>query len=123
MFFIKQGDKFWDGKQWVEDWRQATVYGSVTAAVKRLTKNSTAKAVGLDREQWEEYCLGCESLEEEVEPLKIKPVLTKEEIKELLIAERLTLTDVIDAVIEINGIIGVGLITLSDRVSRHIRGD
>jgi hypothetical protein len=53
-------------------------------------------------------------------PTKVK--LTKSEIQQLLIDETLSLTDLIDAVIEVNGIIGVGLITLADDMSDYIRG-
>jgi hypothetical protein len=45
---------------------------------------------------------------------------TRKEIEQLLIDEVITLTDVIDAVITINGIIGVGLITLADDVADYI---
>ena len=43
------------------------------------------------------------------------------EIKTLLFEGKLTLTDVIDAVIDANGIIGVGLIGLADDVSDYIK--
>lgn len=45
--------------------------------------------------------------------------MTKEQIIEFLINEELTLTDVIDAVIEINGFIGVGLISLGDSLKDY----
>ncbi len=45
--------------------------------------------------------------------------MTHEEIINHLTAETLTLTDVIDAVIEVNGIIGVGLITLGDNLKSY----
>jgi hypothetical protein len=44
--------------------------------------------------------------------------MNKEEIKQLLI-NGLTIQEVIDAVIEINGIIGVGLITLGDNLQQY----
>jgi uncharacterized membrane protein YcaP (DUF421 family) len=47
--------------------------------------------------------------------------LTQEEIKNLLTSEAFTLIDVVNAVIEINGIIGVGLISLAESLSHHIR--
>jgi hypothetical protein len=47
--------------------------------------------------------------------------LTQEEIENLLIDGDITMVGVINAVIKINGIIGVGLISFADDVSRHIR--
>lgn len=47
--------------------------------------------------------------------------MNKKEIKRLILEEGLELTDVIDVVIEINGIIGVGLITLSEQIKDYIR--
>jgi hypothetical protein len=64
MFFLKQNDKYWDSQKWVEDWKQAIVYGSAAAAISQAP-NRTCKATGANREQWEEYCLGCESLEDD----------------------------------------------------------
>ena len=46
--------------------------------------------------------------------------MEKAELLELLRTEELTLTDVIDAVIELNGLIGVGLISLADDLSKYI---
>jgi hypothetical protein len=51
-----------------------------------------------------------------------KKMRTKEKIKEMLIAGEIDMTSVIAATIEINGIIGVGLITFADDVSNFIRG-
>jgi hypothetical protein len=45
--------------------------------------------------------------------------MTRTEIKEHLTQGTLTLTDVIDAVIELNGIIGVGCITLGDDIQAY----
>ena len=45
---------------------------------------------------------------------------SSEEIQELLKDGAFTLTDVIDAVIEINAIIGVGLISLGEDIERYI---
>ena len=49
--------------------------------------------------------------------------MTKEEIKELLsnkvLNEGLTITDLIDVVVELNGIIGVGLITLGNQLKDY----
>jgi len=42
------------------------------------------------------------------------------EIMKILAREDITLTDVIDAVIIANGIIGVGLISLSDDIQNYI---
>jgi hypothetical protein len=46
--------------------------------------------------------------------------MNKDEIKRLILEKGLTITDVIDVVIDINGIIGVGLITLSEKLSEYI---
>lgn len=46
--------------------------------------------------------------------------ITKKEIKDLILTRGLTISDVIDCVIEINGIIGVGIITLSEDVAKYI---
>lgn len=48
--------------------------------------------------------------------------ISKDEIRELVLNRELTITDFIDAVIEINSIIGVGLITLGDEIRDYIRG-
>jgi len=45
--------------------------------------------------------------------------MEKEKLKELLEKEEITLSDVIDAVIELNGIIGVGLISLGDSLKDY----
>jgi hypothetical protein len=45
--------------------------------------------------------------------------MTKEQIKQLIIADELDVLDVIDAIIEANGIIGVGLITLGEDLKSH----
>lgn len=50
---------------------------------------------------------------------KVLPI-TKEEIKELILKRGLQMTDVIDCVVELNGYVGVGLITLADGVSEYI---
>jgi len=47
--------------------------------------------------------------------------ISKQQLKELLIQNKFTLTDVIDCVIELNGLIGVGLITLSEGIDEYIR--
>jgi hypothetical protein len=52
--------------------------------------------------------------------MKITDDITKEEIRELIINHRLVLSDVIDEVIEINGFIGVGIISLSEDVAKYI---
>jgi len=49
------------------------------------------------------------------------PKLTDEQIRQMILAGQIELTDVIDAVIDLNGIIGVGLIRLADDVSDYIR--
>ena len=46
--------------------------------------------------------------------------MTQEEIKKLITEQGLELTDVIDAVIDLNGLVGVGLITLQDVIIYHI---
>jgi hypothetical protein len=46
--------------------------------------------------------------------------ITTEEIKQLVLERELTLTDVIDVVIKLNGIIGVGLITLGEGLQEYV---
>lgn len=46
--------------------------------------------------------------------------MTTKEIQKALKAGKFTLTDVIDAFIELNGIIGVGRITLADDIRDYI---
>ena len=46
-------------------------------------------------------------------------MMTKEEIKKQILDGKLTITDVIDVVVEINGIIGVGLITLGAQLKEY----
>ena len=46
--------------------------------------------------------------------------MTNSELHKLLKSGELTLTDVIDAVIEMNAIIGVGLISLGEDIERYI---
>lgn len=45
--------------------------------------------------------------------------MTKEEIKKLVLKQGSTITDLIDVVIEMNGFIGVGLITLGDGLKEY----
>jgi hypothetical protein len=45
--------------------------------------------------------------------------MDKDEIKKLILERGLTITDVIDVVIELNGIIGVGLITLGEGLDKY----
>ena len=45
--------------------------------------------------------------------------MEKEEIKRLIHEKGLTITDVIDAVVEINGIVGVGFISLGDGLKEY----
>jgi len=47
--------------------------------------------------------------------------ISKEEIKNLIIERDLTLTDVIDVVIELNSLIGVGLVTLGEDLNDYCR--
>jgi len=47
--------------------------------------------------------------------------MTDEEIKKLVLEKGLTITDLIDVVVEINGIIGVGLISLGDDLNNYCR--
>ena len=46
--------------------------------------------------------------------------MDKKEIKRLILEEGLTITYVIDCVIDINGIIGVGLISLGDGLKDYV---
>lgn len=55
-------------------------------------------------------------------PVRSKTKLTKAEIKELLISEAMTLTDVLDVIVEMNGVPGIlTLDTLADGVKEYIR--
>lgn len=45
--------------------------------------------------------------------------ISKERLKEMLLEEKFTLTDVIDEVIEINALIGVGIITLGNGLKEY----
>jgi len=45
--------------------------------------------------------------------------MEQKEIKKLILKKGLTITDVIDAAVEINSIIGVGLITLGDQLKDY----
>jgi hypothetical protein len=47
--------------------------------------------------------------------------ITHEEIEELIRSKGLTVQDVIDVVIDINGIIGVGLITLGGNLNNYCK--
>lgn len=47
--------------------------------------------------------------------------LTLEQIKQMLIDSKLTLSDVIDAVIDLNGLIGVGLVSLGSGLNEYCR--
>lgn len=46
--------------------------------------------------------------------------ISKKEIRRLVLEEHLEISDVIDVVIELNGIIGVGLITLADGLKEYV---
>ena len=46
--------------------------------------------------------------------------MDKQELKKLVAGGQVTLTDVIDIVIELNGIIGVGLISLGEDIQKYI---
>ena len=50
-----------------------------------------------------------------------KQTLSQDQIEELLTNGKITLTNVVDAVINLNGIIGVGLITLGDDLNQYVR--
>ena len=55
-------------------------------------------------------------------PVRSKTKLTKAEIKELLISEAMTLTDVLDVIVEMNGVPGIlTRDTLADGVKEYIR--
>jgi len=45
--------------------------------------------------------------------------MEKDAIKKLILEKGLTLTDVVDAVVELNGYIGVGLISLGDGMKEY----
>lgn len=46
--------------------------------------------------------------------------MDKKEIERLILEEGLILTDLIDVVIDINGIVGVGLVTLRDNIVQYM---
>ena len=46
--------------------------------------------------------------------------MNKDKIKQLVLDEGLTITDLIDVVIELNGFIGVGLIRLGDDLKDYL---
>jgi hypothetical protein len=46
--------------------------------------------------------------------------MDKNELLALVAAEQLTLTDVLDAVVEVNGLRGVGLISLSEDIRKYL---
>lgn len=48
--------------------------------------------------------------------------ITKDEIKDLICRRGLSLTDVIDVVCELNGFVGVGLISFGDQIAGYIKG-
>ena len=47
--------------------------------------------------------------------------MDKAELTKLVESEEVTLTDVIDIVIELNGIIGVGLISLGEGLDKYVK--
>ena len=51
----------------------------------------------------------------------MKNKITKKEIERLILEEDLVITDVIDVCIELNEIIGVGLITLGNTLKEYCR--
>lgn len=54
MFFLKQDNKYWNGKEWIEEWRLAVVYGSAATAVNKAP-NRICIATGATPEQWNKY--------------------------------------------------------------------
>tara|TARA_R100001594_G_scaffold44767_1_gene77286 strand:- start:4904 stop:5062 length:159 start_codon:yes stop_codon:yes gene_type:complete len=46
--------------------------------------------------------------------------MNKDKIKDLVLNEGLTITDLIDVVVDLNGFIGVGLIRLGDDLKEYI---
>ena len=77
--------------------------------------SETARVCVIEFENYHEECL---MFEDSFPP---KPI-SKEEIKFFMLKRGLTITDVIDCAIEINGIIGVGLITLGEQLETYIKG-
>ena len=53
--------------------------------------------------------------------MEINKDITKDEIKELMLEHGLNIEDVLEVLIEANGIIGVGLISLANNISDHIK--
>jgi hypothetical protein len=54
MFFLKQDGKYWNGKEWIENWKLAQVYGSAATAVNKAP-NRICIATGFTSEQWDAY--------------------------------------------------------------------
>jgi len=48
--------------------------------------------------------------------------MTKQELTKLITDGEFTLTDVIDVIVDINGIIGVGLFSLGEELNEYVRG-
>lgn len=48
-------------------------------------------------------------------------IISKEQIRELILKHGLTMTNLIDEVIEINGFVGVGLISLGEDTKNYIQ--
>lgn len=47
--------------------------------------------------------------------------MERDKVKKLILEDGLTLTDVIDAVIKLNGFVGVGLISLAEDTAKYIK--
>lgn len=47
--------------------------------------------------------------------------MKKSEIERLVLEEGLTITDLIDVAVELNGFVGVGLISLGDELNEYVR--
>lgn len=49
----------------------------------------------------------------------VQPVITAEEIKALVLERGLTISSLIDVVVDLNGFVGVGLISLGDNLKEY----
>jgi hypothetical protein len=89
--------------------------------VPALIEFKTLKQLGQDKEA-KIIAIEAKKIEtEKTNPVYISngTVITKEQIKKLVLNNGLTITDLIDVVIEINGFVGVGLISLGDNLKEY----
>lgn len=93
----------------------------------QFLKSSREKAVGgkydgqkVEFEQWKVQMLETNEIKSRFFVVEdIRPKLGVEEVKTLILEQGLDISTVIDAVIDLNGFIGVGLITLGDNLQSY----